>query len=205
MIRIGLISALNCEIPSIIPYQRSKQVQTHYIGNKEVGVIVSGMGQRAEHATKRLCTEFEPDYLIHLGLCGGVDLDIGSLVIGNTVSHYGKDQECRESEELRNIKTALSNASIDHRVGCFQTFDHPVLSREGVLKGVRAVDMESYWVVKTAKDYSVPVIVIKSVSDVLLEVKPAVLPNVRLVGRVLINFRAAKNSLNDFAKSYFMG
>lgn len=206
MVKIGLLGELKCELPKVIPYNRSKHVQTYKIGDYDIGVLLSGVGQkRAEKATERLCTEFNPDYLIFLGFCGSVDpeLNIGTLLVADTI-HYRDKKESLEGLELEHVKICLTASSIDHRVGEFQTFDYPVLSRGEVLEGVLGVDMEAYGIVKKAKEYGVPSIVIKSVSDILPERKPLVLPTMRLIYRIFRNFKTAKKGLNDFGQNYFM-
>ena len=41
MVRIGLLSALKRELPEVIPYGKSKYVQTYNIGNYDIGVLLS--------------------------------------------------------------------------------------------------------------------------------------------------------------------
>ena len=105
---------------------------------------------------------------------------------------------------LKEIKRRLTNSSIDYRVCKFQTFDHPVLSRGEVLEDILGVDMETYAIVKKAKEYNIAPIVIKSVSDILHERKPLVFPTIRLIYRIFRNFKTAKKGLNDFGQNYFM-
>ena len=205
MIKVGLLGELKCELPEVIPYSRSKHVQTYNIGDYKVGVLLSGIGQKkAENATERLCTEFDPDYLIFLGFCGCLDseLNIGTLLVADTV-HYNGEEESLEDPELEYVKRCLTDSSIDYKVGKFQTFDSPRLSKEEVLEGVLGVDMEAYAIASKAKEYNVPTIVIKSVSDILPEKKYKVLPIPRLIGRVLLNLKTAKKGLNDFGQNYF--
>jgi nucleoside phosphorylase len=149
MVKIGLLIALKRELPEVIPYSKSKYVQTYNIGDYDIGVLLSGIGQkRAEKATERL-------------------------------------------------------SSIDYRVGEFQTFDRPVLSKGKVLEGVLGVDLEAYAIVKKAKEYDTPSIIIKSVSDIIPEKKHLIFPTIRLVYRIFKNFKTAKKGLNDFGQNYF--
>jgi nucleoside phosphorylase len=205
MVKIGLIIALKRELPEVIPYCKSKHVQTYNIGDYEIGVLLSGIGQkRAGKATERLCTEFNPNYLIFLGFCGGVDpeLNIGTLLIADTI-HYNEKKESLEGLELEHVKRCLTDSSIDYRVGGFQTFDRPVLSKGEVLEGILGVEMEAYAVVRKAKEYDTPLIIIKSVSDILPEEKHLIFPSIRLVYRIFRDFKTAKKGLNDFGQSYF--
>ena len=53
MVKIGLLSALKRELPEVIPYGKSKYVQTYNIGDYAIGVLLSGIGQkRAEKQLK---------------------------------------------------------------------------------------------------------------------------------------------------------
>jgi nucleoside phosphorylase len=205
MVKIGLLIALKRELPEIIPYGKSKYVQTYNIGDYNIGVLRSGIGQkRAEKATERLCTEFNPYYLIFLGFCGCVDpeLNIGTLIVADTI-HYNGKNESLEGLELEHVKRCLTDSSIDYRVGEFQTFDRPVLSKGEVLEGILGVDLEAYAIVRKAKEYDTPPIIIKSVSDILPEKKHLIFPTIRLVYRIFKNFKTAKKGLNDFGQNYF--
>tara|TARA_Y100000310_G_scaffold327507_1_gene394000 strand:+ start:3801 stop:4424 length:624 start_codon:yes stop_codon:yes gene_type:complete len=205
MVKIGLLGELKCELPDIVPYDKSRHVQTYKLGDYDVGVFLSGIGQKkAENATERLCTEFNPDYLIFLGFCGGIDpeANIGTLLVADTIHYHGKE-ESLEGPELEHVKICLTDSSIDYRVGEFQTFDGPVLSRGKVLEGVLGVDMEAYAIVRKAKEYNIPSIVIKSISDILPEEKPLMFPTIRLMYRILRNFKTIKKGLNDFGQNYF--
>tara|TARA_Y100000310_G_scaffold294083_1_gene324247 strand:+ start:5821 stop:6438 length:618 start_codon:yes stop_codon:yes gene_type:complete len=203
MVNVGLLGALKRELPKVVHYNRLKHV--YKIGKYDVGIFLSGVGsKKAEKATERLCTKFNPDYIIFVGFCGCVDpeVNLGTLLVAGRV-HYKGEEESLEGPELEHVKRCLTNSSIDYKVGKFQTFDSPRLSKEGVLEGVIGVDMEAYAIVSKAKEYKVPTIVVKSVSDILSEKKYKILPIPRLIGRILLNFKTAKKGLNDFGKNYF--
>ncbi len=205
MAKIGLLSALKWELPQAIPYGKSKCIQTHKLGDYDVGVLVSGVGyKRAEQAAERLCIEFNPDYVMCLGVCGGVGqkVNIGTLVVANKV-HYHGETESLECPELEGIQRCLAESSIDWKVGGFQTFDTPVLSKAEVLEDVLGVDMEAFAVVKKAREYHVPSVIIKSVSDILPEKAPLMFPELRLLYCISRNFKAAKKGLDDFGQAYF--
>ena len=205
MPRIGLLCAFKNELPKVIPYRKSPHVQTYKIGHCDIGVLVSGVGQRrAATATKRLCAEFNPEHLMVLGVCGGVnpELAVGTLLVADRV-HYQDQSASLEGEELEAVQQCLTDASIDYRVGGMQTFDQPVLSRDGVGNDVLGVDMEAYAIVRTAEQHSIPAIIIKAVSDIVPEEAPAILPSVRLLYRFLRKFHIAKRGVNAFAQEYF--
>ena len=70
-------------------------------------------------------------------------MNIGTLLVADTI-HYNGKKESLEGLELEHVKRCLTDSSIDYRVGEFQTFDRPVLSKGEVLEGVLGVDMEAY-------------------------------------------------------------
>ena len=205
MVKIGLLIALKRELPEVIPSCRSKYIQTYNIGDYDIGVLLTGIGQkRAEKATERLCTEFDPYYLLFLGFCGCVDpeLNIGTLLVADRIHYKGK-KESLEGPELDHLKRCLTDFSIDYRIGEFQTFDRPVLSKGEVLEGVLGVDLEAYAIVRKAKEYNTPPLIIKSVSDILPEERHLIFPTIRLVYSIFRNIKAAKKGLNDFGQNYF--
>ena len=206
MKRIGLLAAIKSEIPDCIPYKRSNSIQNFRIGQNDIGVLLSGVGpEKAEKTTEKLCAEFKPDLIIALGFCGCIDpeLHIGTLIVADTIYYQGKKEplDCSVSGD---VKRCLINSSTDFITGRFQTFDHPVLSRKEVLEGVLGVDMEAYAICKMAQKFNIPTSIIKSVSDFLPAEKPLIFPQMRLLFRILRNFKQAKKSLNALGRNYFL-
>lgn len=205
MARIGVISAMSYELPDVIPYSFSKGIRTVKKRENALGVVVSGVGcGRAEKATELLCREFRPDVLVMLGFCGCADsaIAVGTLIVADTL-HYNGRQESLDSAELKEVRELLAASSVEHTIGNFQTFDHPVLSNEPVLKGVTAVDMEAFAVVKKAREWGVKPCVVKAVSDMLPMKEPVFFPTLRLQFRIYRNFMTAKKGLNDLGKIWF--
>ena len=197
MKRIGLLTALRLEIPAIIPYKKSDNVQVYQIGQKNIGVLVSGIGQKnALNALTRLYQEFSPNYLILTGFCGGVvdKLNIGDLLVPQRV-HYNGQKTDLSSSQLENAIRFLSGSDIRHRIGDIQTFDGPVLSRHGVLETVVGVDMEAYAVSKASQSNGLPLVIVKAVSDIV--------PNQESQQRVDIKnaIREGKKALINFLKN----
>ena len=205
MPKVGLICAMECELPEIIPYRNSKQVQTYTIGDFDIGVILSDVGaENAKTVTKKLSSEYKPDHIIVLGFCGGsqLKLAIGDIVVADKI-HYNGNEVSSKSSQLEDVKTCLSKNLITYHVGKLQTFDHPVLSRKEVLADVLGVDMESYVIVQEAKKHNIPAITIKSVSDILPERKPLLIPKTRLSHCISRNYEIAMKGLNEFSNKYF--
>ncbi|MHA1454345.1 MAG: 5'-methylthioadenosine/S-adenosylhomocysteine nucleosidase family protein, partial [Promethearchaeota archaeon] len=141
MPKVGLISAMKCELPDIIPCRNSKQIQIYTLGDFDIGVIISGVGpENAKTATKKLYSEYKPDRIVVLGICGGsqTKLAIGDIVVADKI-HYNGNEVSSSSPQLEDVKTCLSKNLIPYHVGKLQTFDHPVLSRKEVLADVLGV------------------------------------------------------------------
>ncbi|MFC1752655.1 hypothetical protein ACFL96_04590 [Thermoproteota archaeon] len=205
MARIGLLGELKCELPDLIPYEKSKEVQTYHIGEHDIGVILSGIGQKkAANAAKKLL-EYKPDYLIFLGFCGGAkpELNIGDLALAEIIRYEGEEISL-DSAHLEEIAGCLSDSGIAYHRGLFHTFDKPVLSRRGLSDDILAVDMEAYIIAKLAQEQNVPSIMLKSVSDIIPEQKPLFFPTARVVYRIWKEFAVAKQGLNQFAQNYFL-
>lgn len=207
MTKVGLLFAMRREIPDVIPKPKpkSKQIEVFRVRGYDLAVLVSGVGpKKARAATKRLCYQLNPpDYLMCLGICGGnkEDLNIGDLLVADSVYCDGREISLK-SPKLDELIGFLSDSSLDHCLGSFQTFDSAVLSKEGVLDGVVGVDMESYAVAYEAREHKIPLLIIKAVSDILPE-KSSLFSRLRLVCNVGKNFKKTKESLNRFAQEYF--
>jgi hypothetical protein len=63
--------------------------------------------------------------------------------------------------------------------------------------------MESYAIVKKTKEFNIPCIIIKSVSDIIPLKKPMFFPRTKLFFRFLNNFKQAKKGLEDFSNIFF--
>ena len=188
------------EIPDAFQIKLTKQIQTHKFSNHIIGTIISGVGcENAEKATKMICRDFNPDFIIVLGFCGGTQtkLNIGEIIIFDNL-HYKSNKISIESPHLSNIKKNLTKDSIAFHTGKLQTFDYPVLSRKNLLDGIIGVDMESYFIAQISKKYNIPTLVIRSISDIIPIKKPLLFPKFRLIIRIYRNKRKAKKGLNVF-------
>jgi adenosylhomocysteine nucleosidase len=180
MNKVGLISAMRCEIPDLITYGKSKRVQNFKLEDYDIGVILSGIGpEKAANATKILCSEFNPDYIIFLGFCGAAQkgINMGDLVVADKI-HYNGNEISLKSSQLKDVKRCLSTHTIPHHIGKLQTFDHPVLSKKEVLDDAIGVDMESYIIFQKAREHNIPSVIIRSVSDIIPERKPFLFPTI---------------------------
>ena len=225
--RIGLIYALNMEVPSSLSagrrpeingaYERLsalfvsmkrknannfayRQLTTSQVRGNDIGIVVSGAGQEnSRAATKVLCEQFEPDLIVSTGFCGSTD---DAVLPGNVVVATGI---CCEGSYLPTSTATLNVGSgvvfdthLTFKSGRIQTFDSVVYSREPVQEGVIAVDMESYTSVSEAANYGIPVLVARVVSDVVPKTNPLMFPKVQARWRIFFrNFELARRNLDQ--------
>ncbi|GIV32980.1 MAG: hypothetical protein KatS3mg031_0515 [Chitinophagales bacterium] len=205
MARIGLICALRMELPQGLPFRLSRGLISYRKNGNALGVMVSGAGYRnAEQATALLCRNFRPDYLLMLGFCGGIDpaIPIGTLVIADRI-FYNDEEEHTHAAVNEYIRALLRKAGVQHHIGAYQTFDFPVLSTGHIQKKIKAVDMESFAVARTARQHGIQAAIIKSVSDIVPEKPFPLFPVMRLQLSIAKNIFKARKGLNTLAKHWF--
>ncbi len=206
MNKIGLITALTTELPSLTRHPR-KASGLFELPRSQFRVLVSGVGfANASKAVEKMCLEFKPDLLILLGFCGGVGpaLDIGDLCIPGEV-HYGHMKIEVDSSLLKLIRTRLDEKSIKYHTFGMQTHHKPVLNKNKFANNVCCVDMEAFKVLQKASENSVPAVVVKSVTDIIPDQKPLLFAQVSLIIRILQNSSRARKSLDTFCQDILPG
>ena len=205
MKKIGLITALEIEVPDQLKYTYSKEIQKFKNKENEVAVIVSGVGQKkAIAATKKLCSEYKPDIIFFIGFCGGVKKGCKpcDLFLADSICY--NDSELKIDEKsLDFVKQKLSKNRFKIIIGKFQTFDDVVVSKKGLAEGVVAVEMESYAALKEANKYKTPMILLRSVSDIIPE-KKTFFAKLKAQREFMRNIADAKKSLNDVYEILFL-
>lgn len=199
MKKIGIITALEFEVPDQIDYNKTDDILKIKTKGYEIGVTVSGVGQKnAIAATKKLCVEYKPDIIFFLGFCGGLlkNCKACDLLLADSI-HYNGDEIKIDKKSLEFIKQKLSKNQCNPVIGKFQTFDKVVLSKKDIALGVVAVEMESYGALKEANKYGIPTIIVRSVSDIIPDKKPF-FAKIKAQKEFLKNIGNAKKSLNDF-------
>jgi nucleoside phosphorylase len=202
--RVGLVVAMAAEAPPLFSDHGASAVAPYQVDGATIGLLISGVGpRRARIAAQRLYREFQPHYLLSLGVCGGVaeGLAVGDLVVADEVV-YGQGHI-----SLAGPRTSEA-ASIARRIGCMvhlggvQTFDRPLLSRHGLSSTVLGADMECYAVAEVAQEYGLAVLVVKAISDI---VPQATTPRTLVAGlwHFGTGFAIARQALARFADLYF--
>ena len=201
MTNVVLIVAQRTEVP--ILFRDTSTV--HQLYDNVIKVIISGIGQkRAGKKTKNLCESkerFSPEYLINLGFCGATndELNIGDLIIANRLS-YNNQEIHLNNRYIDKVKDSFQG--IKHFTGKLQTFNWPVFSRKRVCEDTLAVDMESFAIGETSKNYKIPIVVIKVVSDIVPK-RVSVKNLWYQLESMINNKRYVQSQLNVFVKHYF--
>jgi len=162
---VGVVIAMPSELA---PFRRAAGLHgegegdaRRYVGNvggTEVVAVVSGMGTAlATGATERLLDSVAVDRVVMIGICGGVDVPVGTMIVPSVVIHGGTDAEHRPAP--------LPTLPAD---GVLWTSDS--LTGEGDLgwlreRGIVGVDMETAAVGAVCETRGIPWSAIRVVSD----------------------------------------
>lgn len=162
---ISLLIAQPDELPTMLPHSLTTRI------------AVTGVGPTsAREFMSRLLVQGAPEQIIVLGYCGCVcdDVSIGTVMIAESCSHAGKTIRLKPPEKLlRKFK------AVKYEFAAYESFAHVVTSRRDVAKGTEAVDMESFFLAEAAIKYHVPILIAKTVSDIVPESQA-----MRILGRL---------------------
>lgn len=181
------------------------------VKDKEVGLRVSGIGHsKVRQNAASLVTQFSPDYIMFLGYCGAVNnsYSIGDLVIAEEVNYKSRPPLSTSKSLQPEAERILKTHDIAYHIGKMKTFDNVVLSRDGIIDKVDAVDMESYFVTNECLEKNVLVLVVKAVSDIVSEKSPPLNGFLRKIRkfttllRLLWGMRKGRKRLESFCEQY---
>ena len=162
---VGVVIAMPSEMT---PFRRAAGLQPEAdgdgrryvgtVGDNDVVAVVSGMGTAlAATATERLLDGVAVDRVVMIGICGGVDVPVGTMIVPAVVIHGVTDAEHRPAP--------LSTLPAD---GVLWTSDS--MTGEGDLgwlreRGIVGVDMETAAVGAVCEARGIPWSAIRVVSD----------------------------------------
>ncbi|MDC8832550.1 5'-methylthioadenosine/adenosylhomocysteine nucleosidase [Alteromonas gilva] len=198
--KIGILGAMDQEIALLKESLSDMSTEqrghlTFYSGalhGVDVVVVKCGIGKvAAAVASTMLINHYAPDYVVNTGSAGGFDkrLNIGDLVIGDTIAHHDVDithfgyepgqvagmpavYQCDESL-INAAETAANNAlHVVTKRGLICTGDSFIGSDDAAAKlreqfpSMSAVEMEGAAIAQTCFMLSTPCLVIRSLSDI---------------------------------------
>ncbi len=137
------------------------------LNGKPVLMGCTGIGiRKARKGTSYLIQKFRPDLIISAGYGGGLKpgLRVGDIVVGEWVLSLEKGEKKKLYSKIPNLKTAYLNGGLltENRF-IYDPIDKKNLFHE---TGALSVDMETWGVVEAAEKSGVPVIAVRSISDV---------------------------------------
>lgn len=195
---IAIIGAMDVEIKTLSALLENARVierssRTFYLGNldgQEVIIVQAGIGKvNSAITTSILCENFDVEYVINVGVAGGVDVNPKSLVISSRAMYHDADAtnfgyEIGQipGEELffdadaaliEKATKACETLNLEYTVGTVGTGDSFIVNEsqyEPILKVVddlKAVEMEGASIAQAASLYKKPFIIVRAISDVV--------------------------------------
>ncbi|MGM8214194.1 5'-methylthioadenosine/adenosylhomocysteine nucleosidase [Bacillaceae bacterium W0354] len=198
---IGIIGAMEQEVDALLSHMTVTEEITvanckfykGKINKTEVVLLQSGIGKvNAALSTTILHERFKPSAVINTGSAGGtdIDLDVGDLVIGESVMHHDADATAfgyeygqipqmphlfKSDEQMIQVakETAKEvNKNIKVGVGTIGTGDSFMAEERRVkdvlerLPFIKALEMEAASIAQVCYQYGTPFLIIRSLSDI---------------------------------------
>lgn len=136
------------------------------IGEADIRVAVTGMGQLPAFRVTRLLMEQRPDACVSSGLAGGLRPEhvVGRVLVARSLRMEDERFLIKSSDRLRRVAAVCGARVVD----TFFSAEHVVLTaREKAALGLvaDAVEMESYAVLTEAARCRVPAAAVRAISD----------------------------------------
>ncbi|XMB85149.1 5'-methylthioadenosine/adenosylhomocysteine nucleosidase [Mycoplasmatota bacterium WC44] len=196
---IAVIGAMEVEIAHLESLLENKKVteiskRVFYSGkisNKDVVVVQAGIGKvNSALTTSILCENFNVDYVINVGVAGGISpVNAKSLVLSDRAVYFDADavafgykigqipgEEHFFNSDRKLLELARKGASdlgLEYTVGTIGTGDSFVTRMEQIeniqkeVDDLVAVEMEGASIAQTCELYCKPFIIARSISDVV--------------------------------------
>lgn len=197
---VGIIGAMQQEIERLLNDLENKEeinfgIRTFYYGNlygKEAVIVKAGIGKvNAGVTTSLLIENFDVDFIINIGVAGGVNgANHQDVVISESVVYHDADvtafgdyvhgQIPGETPTFEADQTLLNNTifileklDLPHHKGMIASGDQFVTSTKAVSKilqtydTIYAIEMEAAAIAHIASIYKIPFIIYRSISDIV--------------------------------------
>lgn len=187
--RIGIIAAMQLELTELkklfnVEYSSSyakNLFNTYYYKEHELILVCSGQGKtNSAVATQLLIDKFEIDFVINIGICGGISQSskLLDVYVGEKYVHY----DVRIKQSLYKFPNQLFYSSSKELTDCLLSLDYPIKKgifgtgegfvtkgemREKLIEdlGIDCVDMESASIAQACYLNDTPFVSIRTVSD----------------------------------------
>ncbi len=197
---IGIIGALDVELEflfSNFSLDKTETIadKTIYSGkmfNQEVIIAKSGIGKvNAALTTTLVCSLYKPDYIINIGVAGGLDkTKTGDIVLANGIAYFdvsltdideipfgkmGNDPLLLETDRLlfAKAKRVFMKHNIPFQIGNVVTGDRFVVNKNVLsdimseVDDIQACEMEGMAVAMVCHKFKIPFLSVRGISDVL--------------------------------------
>ncbi len=190
---LGIVCAMEREIREVLKHCTNVHTEQKYnktfhrgvLNNTEVVAVQSGIGKvTAAITTAILCESYHPDYVINVGIAGGLTEDLGVLdcVLAQKIDQWDYDSRalgdprgydlsertCYASEILnKKMYSAIPEA----RIGAMVSGDAFVSTEEQknviaeFFPEAIACDMEGAAIALSAREHGVPFAILRTISD----------------------------------------
>lgn len=194
---IGLIAAMPQEINAVSARMKKVSTRTvakvefrsGYLGDEEIVIALSGVGKvHAAIAATLMCQLYQPSCLISIGVAGGLKKSqhVGDLVISDQAIQADFDTSPIDGEAgiglrfdvdkdlLQRAMEAAGKTDINWMTGAIATQDFFMARDEDYAKLMdhfpesACSEMEGGAVAQTAKAFSIPFLILRTLSDVVV-------------------------------------
>lgn len=196
MNKIGIIFAMNEELDEMLKLVKLNKISKVYdlsfyecsIGNKECILVESGVGKvNSSRSTQVLIDIYKPDYILNIGVAGGIDtkLNVGDIVVCDKLVQYDFDITAFDhplgyvpkvgvyvlcDNYLKDMALSIDKNSVyEGIIATGDSFCTEVSTANKVRDEFKAmaVEMEGASIGMTAYLCNVPFLVIRAISDVI--------------------------------------
>lgn len=190
MAKILLICAMHLEIPSFL---KNGGAFTVWEGH-EIRILKTGIGfKNASRSTGSFLSsnpDYLPDLVINFGLCGGVQkgLQVGDVIVADQICYQGVIITPIIPDHL------FAERKADFKKGMIETTKYPRFSSKSLSPEICGVEMEAFAIADVILKRSLPLAVVKIVSDIvpqfmtpftmLKQLKALLIQRKRLKGRI---------------------
>lgn len=213
MKRIGIIIANNFELPS--PFTQKKYILNRgtriypWGEGRKIFLTITGRGKSpASRETGRLVEKYLPDYVLVMGFSGGCEdnIKVGDLVVAQELRGEGERTIPLDENLIEEASRVLQQSQLVFHQGPLWTASRVVTSRKSLPPETIAVDMESFWVGKACQARDIPLLVVRSIIDLIPEARgfiPSFLQVPLTIMEIVKGLKKARRSLSKFSENYF--
>jgi len=135
-------------------------------GDAQVKVALTGIGQENARRALRTALLFAPDLVISSGLAGSLKADhrVGRILAANAVREYPGNRQVEGDAALLDLAEQHGVRRVA-RFACVSEMVQTAAQKRTLSVEADAVEMESFSVLCEAREFGIPAVAIRSISD----------------------------------------